>query len=121
MTTHPPLLFFSGLLLALTQCGAMAATADFTGGNGTTATDQYTGIAGDGWLTPWERKTSSGSTTTVSVIGTTPFSAGAGNYLNIDYRKLTAGNESCRSDPAILDGQGCGGRRSRNCSLSNVV
>lgn len=51
--------------------------ADFTGGNGTASSDQWTGVSGNGWATGWG---SVGSTTGTGVVNTTPLSGGD-NYL----------------------------------------
>ena len=57
---------------------ASAATvANFTDGNGTASSDQWTGIAGNGWATGWA---SLGAAAGTGVVSTSPLEGG-GNYL----------------------------------------
>lgn len=60
--------------------------ANFDGGEGTTAVDQYPGVAGDGWVGAWQRH-GSGS---ASVTDADPLNQG-GNYLTSSATTLTQG------------------------------
>src|ERR1043166_6472169 len=47
-------LLLSALLVGIASPQASAQViADFTGGSGTATSDQYPGIAGNGWVDPW--------------------------------------------------------------------
>ncbi len=82
---------------ALSLSSASAAIInDFSGGNGTSSSNQYAGAAGDGWAGPWSATTvGSGITLSPTVVNTTPFpgqSAGT-NYLSVP---ITRANASTR-------------------------
>jgi hypothetical protein len=73
-------LFGFALLLIVASSASGAIVANFDGGNGTASSDQWTGIAGNGWATAWgQAGTVTGSTT---VTTTSPLSGG-GNYLSV--------------------------------------
>ncbi len=76
---------FSIALILISQTGQAAVVAQFTGGDGTASVDQYKGIAGDGWATPWSSRNGSNGVTTIGVQSTTPFGEGMGNYLQLHY------------------------------------
>lgn len=71
------------MIVALCAAAEATIVAEFTGGNGTAAPDQYEGTAGDGWLTPWSTDDgiSRDGTWTNTVASTNPV-AGGGNYLD---------------------------------------
>lgn len=54
--------------------------ANFAGGTGTSSSDQYAGVAGNGWSTAWSANQFN-ATTSPSVVSTTPMN-GSGNYLS---------------------------------------
>ncbi len=59
-------------------------TANFNDGNGTDSVDQFQGIAGEGWATPWATNTNGASTGTILdgfVDNIDPLNGG-GNYLS---------------------------------------
>lgn len=59
-----------------------AIVADFSGGEGATAVNQYPGIAGDGWATGWTYRATSSVTCTATVERDDPL-AGGGEYLRV--------------------------------------
>ena len=63
----------------LVATSTQASVLGFDGGEGTTAVDQYTGIAGDEWLEGWIAQIQDGIN--ASVVNTTPVVAGGGNFL----------------------------------------
>ena len=70
-----------------------AALANFTDGAGTSSVDQYQGIAGNGWSTPWSSATdgtAAGTTFNSSIIDTNPLNGG-GNYLSTTLTGVAAG------------------------------
>lgn len=73
-------------LLGLTCAHAAVLTLDFANGNGNTSVDQYTGTAGSGWNTAWTTAAGSSVTSSTStVINTTPLYTGGGNYLSTSF------------------------------------
>lgn len=69
---------------------ASTITADFTGGNGNTQVDQYTGISGSGWNTAWSTFKEGGVGATVfdiggTVLDTNPLGSGNPNRLQVSY------------------------------------
>jgi hypothetical protein len=86
ITSGSLLLLFT--LLPAGFCRA-AIVANFNDGDGTTLVDQYTGVAGDGWLGPWSTAVGgSGTASAPAVLSTTPLNGG-GNYLSVPF---TAGS-----------------------------
>lgn len=71
------------LTLSLIAQSQAAIIANFTDGSGTSSVDQYQGIAGAGWASPWGTSTPGGGTAaTVAIANTTPINA-SGNYLKV--------------------------------------
>ncbi len=66
-------------LCALASHADAAIVANFTGGLGTESSDQWAGVAGDGWTTPWS--TNGRNSNTTAIVTTTPLTTGGGNYL----------------------------------------
>ena len=85
--------FFLGaaalLLLPVAGSARGEIIANFDGGGGTTAVDQYPGMPGDGWVGAWQRHGSSGSAEILSIA---PLNEG-GNYLN---SSATTGTQGVR-------------------------
>ncbi len=74
------------LTLGVASAHAAVLTLDFANGNGTTSVDQYTGTAGSGWNTAWTTAAGSGVTSSTStVVNTTPLYTGGGNYLSTSF------------------------------------
>jgi len=72
---------FSLILLSGSYLAHADIAANFTDGSGNAAVDQYQGIAGAGWASPWGTSTpGGGNAVTVAVANTTPINA-SGNYL----------------------------------------
>jgi len=87
------------LTLGVASAPAAVLTLDFANGNGTTSVDQYAGIAGSGWNTAWTTAAGSNVTSSTStVINTTPLYSGSGNYLSTSYtvNGLGGGNQWVR-------------------------
>lgn len=59
-----------------------AVTADFSGGNSSSVVDAWQGKPGDGWQTGWTVVSNNTVTASQSVVDTSPFSSGSGNYLS---------------------------------------
>jgi hypothetical protein len=59
-----------------------AIVADFAGGQGTSAVDQYPGIPGSGWATGWTYRTTRETTCTATVERDSPLADG-GDYLRV--------------------------------------
>lgn len=57
--------------------------ADFVGGAGTAAPDQYAGIAGNGWTAAWRNSTNGSTNLATAVANTNPINGG-GNYLTVN-------------------------------------
>lgn len=66
--------------------------ANFTDGMTSEEVDGYPGQAGDGWITSWTTFTQSDTTSTPTVINTSPLLASSGNYLSTTVTKPTGGN-----------------------------
>ena len=81
------------LFASATVASAQTVVANFTDGTGTTLSDQYTGVAGNGWSTAWAFGGTAGS---AAVTSTTPL-AGGGNYL-----AYTNGNGGAATDIALV-------------------
>jgi hypothetical protein len=84
------------LLVALLPAGLASAgiVANFNDGDGVTLVDQYTGIAGDGWLSGWSAGIGgSGTLSTPTVQNTTPLNGG-GNYLSVPFTAGTSINDN---------------------------
>ena len=64
-------------ILALPAMLAAQITANFTGGIGTTQTDQFTGTSGDGWSSPWNSSFSTSDVLTADQIN------GGNEYLSL--------------------------------------
>jgi hypothetical protein len=90
--------FAIALAAGLSSLGAQVLPLNFSGGNGTDAVDQYTGIAGSGWKTPWTTAAGSAmSGYSGTVTNTTPL-AGGGDYLQMSMTlgATSAGNQWMR-------------------------
>ncbi len=85
-----PTVLVSAVLMTILMPGVTSAAivANFDGGAGNTQVDQYVGIAGNGWTSPWS---TNNADMTVTVSNTTPLNSG-GNYVT-----ATTTNASARS------------------------
>jgi hypothetical protein len=80
---HLSILSMMAAFLGLGSAKAQAQIiADFTGGNGTSASDQYKGVAGNGWLNAWGT-TGIGATLAGTVASGTSSLNKGGNYLSM--------------------------------------
>jgi hypothetical protein len=77
------------LFASATAATAQTVVANFTGGTGTASSDQYTGVAGNGWVGPWSFGGTAGF---AAVANTTPLATGGGNYLA--YSSVSGGSGS---------------------------
>jgi hypothetical protein len=89
------------LALISLQCTApltwAGASANFTGGVGTSAFDQFSGIAGGGWDAGWtEVRNSNLQSFTSSVVNTLPLNTG-GNYLSYSFQSNANGQQGVQS------------------------
>lgn len=72
----------AGLAL-VASAQAQVLPLGFDDGTGTASVDQYTGIAGSGWVDAWGQRGDALITQTDAVSNTTPVVTGGGNYLSI--------------------------------------
>lgn len=89
-----PVLKPAVLALGFAAFSAQAAVLplDFSGGAGTTGVDQYAGIAGSGWSSPWSATFHSGTASGSATVGSaSPLVVGGGNYLQVNFDTTTGG------------------------------
>jgi hypothetical protein len=82
---------FAGFFLATTTAARADIIADFTGGNGTSTADSFTGEAGSGWAAAWGETSTTGSNTSTVLSSTTfPFPSGGSNYLSLQWTSASS-------------------------------
>lgn len=72
------------LLAGISVASADVSTLNFDQGNGTESYDQFTGVSGNGWASPWGTLINSAggaSTSSSAVESSSPLFTGGGNYL----------------------------------------
>jgi len=79
-----------------------AIVADFSGGEGKSAVDQYPGTAGSGWATGWARQKGGGATCTATIQRDNPLLDG-GDHLQVLIERKSGANECRRTVERKLD------------------